>query len=128
MGRVSRPKDPDHFGDEVVWAWARTTAPQRRMVFEDWTQGQATYHLKVAGLLHLIPDALLLASLLEHEHPSVCFPNGRPKTKHYGQLARLMQAWAVDNSAKPVDNSQKSVDKSVDYFAFYPQVSLEPQY
>lgn len=130
-------RDTDPFGDLVVEAWRMTTPDQRGMCVEDYTHGRGTYHLKVAVLLYLDPEALLLAAMLDAEHPSVCNPNGRPKDTHFGRLRDKMKAWKpVDNTQKPVDNSLNSVEKitkncgilverPVDGIASYPQVWLE---
>lgn len=129
MSRAPLPRDRDPFGDEVVWAWSQTTTQQREMAFDDWLSGRKLYHVQVSQLLHLVPDALLLACLLEFGHELVCHPNGRPKVNHYGKLRDLMNGRPVDNSAKTVDKSvDKSVDNPVDNLSFYPQISLEPMF
>ena len=88
----------DKFGDEVTTAFRVTTQTQRETVAGQWT-----LRFPYAALLKISPDALLVASLLEVGHESIC--NGdRPKAKNYGVLLKLALSY------NPVDNSSKSVD------------------
>lgn len=130
-GRPLTPKDSDPFGDKVIRAWEMTTRSQREMVMDDWSTGRQIYHIQVADLLHLDPDALRLACFLEFAHPSVCKPSGRPRGNHYGKLCEMMKNYPVDNLPKTVDNSPETVDNSVeipvDKNASYPQDEGYPQ-
>lgn len=134
MSRAKPVVDP--LGDDVAYAYLMTTPPQRVQVAEDWIGGNKIKHVQFADLLNLNKDALLIASLLEVEHESICKPSGRPRVTTYGGLLKLAKAWtgqpvdksakSVDNLPEPVDNSTKTVDetveKPVDEIATYPHI------
>ena len=114
------PKDP--FGEEVALAYTMTTHEQRQAVAEDWESGKRELHKIYAGLLNINPDGLLIASLLQSEHPSVCKPSGKPHSKSFTELLN-MTITPVDKSGKPVDNSAKTVGKPVDKMWIKPELS-----
>lgn len=129
-GRPKQRPDYDPLGDEVALAYFHTTAPQRAQVAEDWVHGDQIKHKRFAELLGIDPDGLLLASLLDAEHPSICAPNGRPMGANYGVLFKKVLAYKpVHNYPETVDNSLKSVDKPVESLvendATYPQSRRE---
>lgn len=88
----------DPIGDAVAQAYTITSLDQRRTVADEFDQGR-THNLNAyADLLQISSDALLLASLLEAEHPAVCNGAGRPKHNNFGKLLKEINAY------KPVDN------------------------
>lgn len=95
-------------GNAVAQAFYMTTQEQRRNVNTS-PELRFTY----ADLLKIDSDALLLASYLENEHPSVC--NGSiPKSKDWYTLLKLaLTHRPVDRQTKTVDKSLKSVEKPV---------------
>lgn len=105
----------DPLGEEVAYSFIATTAEKRSDVVRHWDGGDPTWHEQYADSIGIDGDGLLVASLLEAEHPSVCLPTGKPRRKNYGQLLKLAKAYrAVDKSAKSVDNSGIPVDKSAE--------------
>lgn len=122
-------KDGDPFGDEVVTAFVMTSLEQRERVYEDWTAGRQVIYRHYADLLRIDCNALLLASLLQFNHPSVIGPRG-PLAKRYDLLMDLALAHPVDNCPETVDNPPETVDKvgenPVDRSGTYPQFSPFP--
>lgn len=113
--RAMPVKDP--LGDEVALAYSQTTVDQRKQVAEDWDQGERRKHVVFSDLLGIDPDGLLVASLLDAEHPSICNARGMPKASEYGKLHKMILAYTpppVDNYPKTVDNSVESLDLPVD--------------
>jgi hypothetical protein len=117
MLRASRAKPiQDPLGDDVVRAYKMTTPDQRQQVADDWDNGSKEKNIIFADLLQINPDGLLIASLLDAEHQSICDTMGLPRANEYGELYRMATSFKAsygDNSPKPVDNSLKSVDNSI---------------
>jgi len=101
--------DKDLFGNQVVEAFAKTNKEQREAVAENLAGPARHYWKAYAALLKIDADALLVASLLEVEHESVCTPRGLPKFKSYTKLRPLALKYAL----RPVDKSAETVDNSV---------------
>lgn len=83
----------DPMGEEVAFAFSMTTSDQRQQVAHDWTEGEKTKCQQFADLLGVRHDGLLVASLLDAEHESICDPRGRPRSNRYGVLATMAKAY-----------------------------------
>jgi hypothetical protein len=89
--------------EEVNKAFQLTTIEQRRTVSTNWRMRHP-----YAALLHLSPDALLIASLLDNEHPAICTPRGYPVTTDYQKMLKKIYAYSsVDKPLETVDNVWK---------------------
>lgn len=97
-------RNDDPMGDNVAFAFTSTSRDQRILIAEEFEAGKNHTLYAYANLLRLSEDGLLLASLLDTEHPAVCFEGGKPKHTNYGKLLTLVHAYV------PVD---KPVDKPV---------------
>lgn len=86
------------FGDQVAEAFKVTSIDQRRYVFENPEK-----RFPYAELLNISSDALLVASFLENEHPSVCL-GARPRSQNFDILLKLALSY------EPVDKVNQSVD------------------
>lgn len=93
-------------GIEVSQAFVMTTPEQRRAVAEDYNHPNRHRSLAIeyANLLHISPDGLLIAALLDTEDAVVCHPGGRPKDKSFEALLKMALAH------KPVHNQGETVD------------------
>lgn len=91
------PHDP--LGEEVALAFVNTTNEQRRNVADDYLSGsRMDLCNRYADLLKISRDGLLVCAMLEIEHPCICDERGRPKSRHYGVLLKLIRDF------QPVDN------------------------
>jgi hypothetical protein len=66
-----------------------TTKDQRIAVADKWT-----LRFPYADLLNISPDGLLIASLLEAEHPAIVDERSRPKAKEFGAMLKLALAYS----------------------------------
>jgi len=60
----------DSHGREV------TTQDERRDIAERWCRGDFEHHIEVAGKHELPPIALLIAALIDMDHPLLCSARG----------------------------------------------------
>lgn len=119
MSNNRQPKpDPDPVGNDVMYAYSMTTAPQREQIVEDWDSGQKIKHKRFADLLdHVNANALLLASLLEAGHESVCKPSGRPKCKHYGRLLKMALDYKPVHKPTTSENPPQTIETAFSQIA-----------
>lgn len=53
-----------------------TTQAERREIAEQWCAGDYSHHLTLAHQRGLLPMALLIAALIDIDHPLLCSPRG----------------------------------------------------
>ena len=81
----------DTFGDAVALAFSVTTDDQRGQVARNYMLKERPLYQEYAKLLHIDPDALLIASLLDVEYPAICKPSGAPRSTNFGELLDLLR-------------------------------------
>lgn len=136
MGRKKHEAEKD-LRDAIanVFVGEHTTIAERAWLAEQWSHGDHETYVRVAGEKGLTPIALILASLVDSEHPVLC-PNGNLCTASFVGFAaillrietRQMMTGAVASesgiremvdsfhslSHRTVENSTKPVDNIVD--------------
>ena len=79
MTRKARPRNQD-LDDEVIRCYIDdhgrevTTILERKDIAEQWCKGNYVHHHDLAARHRLLPIALLIASLIEVEHPLLVSP------------------------------------------------------
>jgi len=73
MPRKSKRRSEDHLIDQVIEVFHKTTQEERQEIAQQWCMRnyQHVYEYSSTGLL---PIALIIASLIDIDHPLLCSP------------------------------------------------------
>ncbi len=89
-----KPSDRDHFDDQVIAAIQATTIEERFRIAHDWCLGERESYIGFAAARKLVPVALLVAALVDVEHPLLVDERGYLRQGSLlGCSVRLMQAF-----------------------------------